>query len=431
MHRLLGILLVTLLFSSAALPAQEENKAGLGLAELIDIALKNNPETEKAWWSAKRSKAVLGLAKSSRYPSLDVQASATHAREVKYPNGPDTTFTSHGAELCLSYLLLDFGERKATIQMAKEALKAAHWASDFSIQRIVYLVAASYYEYLNAEELLKTAKTSLSDAELMKEAAEDLHRAGLRCATDLNTSRAHVAQLHMDLAQRRSAAAIAYGKLLTALGLPIETSLKVETMPEGMKNSLFREGVSTLISTAEKERADLLAKQATLGEMQARVTRAKRAPLPKLKALGQGGWFEYTRHQGNGYNYSVGLSLEVPIFKGFEHTYQKRLAYADAEITLAELSDLRQAISLEVLTYSESVRGAQEALTWSDEYLDQAAKSYEGSLDNYKAGLQNIFDLLQAQAHLADARIKKAQARTQWLVSLAELAFATGTIMKE
>jgi len=67
-------------------------------------------------------------------------------------------------------------------------------------------------------------------------------------------------------------------------------------------------------------------------------------------------------------------------------------------------------------------------LKWSDEYLEESTKTYEGTLDRYKAGLQNIFDLIQTQRVLADARIKRTQAKTQWLVSLAQLAFATGTI---
>src|SRR5580692_4903981 len=95
----------------------------LSLAELIDLALKNNPETEKVWWNAKRAQAALGIAKSDYYPKLNGQAAATHGREVKFPTGPNTTYTYFSGELSLNYLLLDFGERSATISAAKEALK--------------------------------------------------------------------------------------------------------------------------------------------------------------------------------------------------------------------------------------------------------------------------------------------------------------------
>jgi outer membrane protein len=170
-----------------------------------------------------------------------------------------------------------------------------------------------------------------------------------------------------------------------------------------------------------------LAKKAELSARHERVKEAKRAPWPKLRALGQGGWLEYTKHQGSGYNYGTGISLEIPLFRGFEYTYKKRLALAEEEGTAAELRELQESIALDVLTYKESVKAAQEAFMWSGAYLEDAAKSYDCSLENYKAGLHNIFDLIQSQTYLDDARIKRARAKTQWLVSLAELAFAIGS----
>ena len=83
------------------LSAQQE----LTLAELIDIALKNNPETTKVWAQVKRAQAVLGESKNPLYPHLDAQGSVTRAREVKFPNGSDTTYTSYGGEVNLNYLL--------------------------------------------------------------------------------------------------------------------------------------------------------------------------------------------------------------------------------------------------------------------------------------------------------------------------------------
>lgn len=415
----LGIIAILLSGSVVAEP--------LSLVELVDIALENNPETEKAWANTKQAQAILGIAKSANYPTLDAKASVNHGREVKYPNGPDTVFTFGSAELFLNYLLYDFGERKATIQAMKEALLAARWGADFTMQQVIYKVSSSYYEYLYAQEVLQVQLASLQDMQTIFESAEDLYKAGLRCATDLHTSKAEVAQQQMDLAQQRAQVAIAYGKLLTNLGLPIQTTLEIQTNPEGREYPHFEEGIAQLLTLAEEQRADLMAKKAKLAEMRYLVKKANRAPWPKLRGEGQGGWLEYTKHQGNGYNYNTGISLDIPLFKGFEYTYNKHLALANEQLTVAELKELHDAIAFEVLSYSESVKASKEALKWSGSFMEESLQSYEGSLESYKAGLQNIFDLIQAQRSLAEARMKKAQARTQWLVSLAELAFATGT----
>ncbi len=400
----------------------------LSLAELIDIALKNNPETQKVWTNVKRAQASVGLSKSDLYPHLNAQGMLTHAREVKFPNGPNTVFTNYGAELNLSYLLFDFGETRAAVRACKEALQSAKWGSDFAIQKIIAEVASQYYEYLNASELLESADSTLCDARMIMDAAEELCHAGLRGANDFITAKAAVAEIRMNVARLTAEAAIAYGKLLKSLGLSIDTQLQVQTRPEGMQNPLFKQGIAALLQSAEEQRADIMAKQASLSEMNALVTKAKRAPLPKLRALGQAGWLEYGKHRGNGYNYSAGLALDVPLFKGFEYTYRKRAAIADAEMTSADLKELHDAIALEVLSFSETAKAAESAMGFSEEFFDEALKSYDGSVQSYKSGLINIFDLLQSQRFLADARNKKAQAKTAWLVSLAQLAFATGSL---
>lgn len=404
--------------------------AKLQLAELFDIALKNNPETTKVWWNANRAQAALGMAKSDYYPSIDGKASGMHGREVKFPNGPNTIYTYYSGEISLNYLLYDFGERSASVSAAKEALQAANWSSDYTIQRVLSRVAADYYEYLNAVALFCVKQCCVDDAKTIAKSAEELFRAGLRSVTDVNTSQAACAEAQMDLSQARAQVAIAYGKLLTSLGLPIETVIEVETEPQGLENPLFSQNVGALIAVAQEQRKDLMAKRATLSEMQLRAKKESCSKWPKLRALGQAGWLEYTKHQGSGANYLTGLALDIPIFHGFERIYATRAVQAEAEITQAELKELYDAVSLEVLTFSESVKSASEALEWSEQYVCQATKSYDNSLESYQAGLQSVFDLLQTQRYLADARIKKTLARTQWLVSLAELAFATGSTIQ-
>lgn len=419
------IFLLFAIFLCTSISAEE-----LSLAELIDIALKNNPETEKVWSNVKRAQASVGLSKNLYYPHLEASASVNHGREVKFPNGPNTVFTNYGGELNLNYLLFDFGETRAAVRATKEGLKAAQWWADFAIQKIIAEVAANYYELLNAQQLLSTRNSSLKDAQTILSAADELRHAGLRSENDFITVKATVSEIMMNLAQQKAAVAIAYGKLLTSLGLPIDTKLEVQTHPEAMDNPLFEEGMPAMLAAADERRADLMAKQAALAEMNARVDRAKRAPLPKLRGLGQGGWLEYGKHRGNGYNYTVGVALDIPIFKGFEYAYQKRLALADAEMTAAELKELHNAISMEVLSFCESAKAAKESMHCSNDFFSDASRSYDASLEGYKAGLINIFDLLQTHRYLAEARNRRALARTQWLVSLSQLAFATGSLGK-
>ena len=50
------------------------------------------------------------------------------------------------------------------------------------------------------------------------------------------------------------------------------------------------------------------------------------------------------------------------------------------------------------------------------------------ALARYQAGVGTILDLLAAQAALEGARAQMIQARSDWYVSLAQLAHDTGTL---
>ncbi len=68
---------------------------------------------------------------------------------------------------------------------------------------------------------------------------------------------------------------------------------------------------------------------------------------------------------------------------------------------------------------------AQRVKTTAD-LLASASESERVMLARYKEGVSTILDLLTAQATLASARSQEIQARTDWLLAIAELAHATG-----
>ena len=178
----------------------------LTLSELVDIALENHSSTKQSWWNAKRAAAALGSAKSAYYPSIDLEAFATHGRDFKYINGPDTTYTIVGADLLLSMMLYDFGERSANVTSAKMALLAANWQVDWSIQQVIVGVLENAYTMLHAQEVLLAARISLEEAERMMNAALELNDAGLSPISDVYTARAVFAQMKMELAQQKALA---------------------------------------------------------------------------------------------------------------------------------------------------------------------------------------------------------------------------------
>ena len=249
----------------------------LTLGELVDIALKNQPSTQQAWWNANRAAAAVGSAKSGYYPKLDLNTFVQHGREFKFVNGPDTNYTILGIDILLSMMLYDFGETSAAVKAAKMALVAANWQSDGAIQQVMVNVLENAYATLHAQEMLNAAIVSLEDSDRMLNLAIELNRAGLKPISDIYIANARSAQMKMEFTQQRYQLAIQKGKLATSLGMcpDIELQLAEIENPQRMPIQKTR----ALISLASQQRADLMAKQAELAAAIANQARIRSSSL--------------------------------------------------------------------------------------------------------------------------------------------------------
>lgn len=398
----------------------------LTLPELIDIALENNPNTRQAWWNARRAAAAEGTAKSAYYPHIGLEGHASHGRTFKFINGPDTNYTIVGADLVLTMLLFDCGERSASVESARQSLLAANWQTDWAIQKVMVHVLENAYALAHAQEVLQAAIISLQDAEKVFQTASELNRNGLSPISDVYTTKAAVALLKMETSQQHALVDIQKGKLVASLGLPADTQLELAPFEQLPAPQLQQ--TTELIELAHRQRADLQAKQARVAESFSNLYKTQASYSPKIYLNGRGGANHAFHHKENGLQYEIMLNIEIPLFNGFERMYQKQMAYADTQISMEEMNELELNISFEVLAYSRSLEAAQQMLPDAEDNLHNAQKAYECDLERYQAGKGGIAEVSNALRQLAAARVRYSDIKTRWLVSLANLAYATGVL---
>ncbi|MBS0655459.1 MAG: TolC family protein, partial [Verrucomicrobia bacterium] len=214
--------------------------------------------------------------------------------------------------------------------------------------------------------------------------------------------------------------------LATSLSLPIDTPLPLASieLPPDEKRQQTKE----LVELAKKQRADLMAKRATLSAAYFIEDKIQASYQPKLTFSAIGKRERSLQHHSRHGHNEVVLTLDVPLFEGFISIYENRMAFADTKITIEELAQLELDIALEVLTYDRSLEAAQEKLSYSITNLKSTQAAFDGVLEKYKAGKETIFDVSRAQEQLAIARLRHSDVYMEWLVSVAKLAYATGTL---
>lgn len=421
-------LLCLLLFSFNGIAAQNPcfPEHPLSIAELVSIALENNPQTQLAWSHAKKMAASIGIAESNYYPHIGIDAYASHGRQFKYINGPDVNYTKAGADLTLSMMLYDFGRTQSQVELAKLALLSANWQTDWTLQKVMVKVLENAYSTIHAQETLDALEETLKDADNMLYTSKELNRSGLRAITDTYTGQATFALVKMEVIQQKALLDIQKGKLAASLGLPADTELQLA--PINILGSVPKESISRLISYAKVQRADLMAQQARLAESWEKVKKAKTEYWPKVSMRGGGGADYYFNEKAGPAKYNITVNVEIPLFNGFETVYKNRYAYAEVESSEGELAQLELDIALEVLTQARSLESAQEMLVYAEENMKNSLDAYQGVMEKYRAGKEGIAEVSNALRQLATARIRYSDTQTRYLVSMANLAYATGTL---
>lgn len=413
-------------------PLEMDLSKPLKPADLIDIALQNNPDTKQSWYKAKIAAARVGLAKSELYPKLDAKADGVYTRTFEYLGGSPIIDNRAYAGAALSYLLLDFGERSAAIEEAKEGLKIASWDRDAAFQEIVIEVLGRYYDCLLTQEFLKAEKIAEKEANDRWSAATRFWQAGLKAHSDVLTAKSDWIQTKLRLNTKQKNALIAKASLAKTMGMAADLPFEIESIPESIDRKVISQTLEELIQRAKQKRVDLLALHSQMAQKNLEIKRVKAGYYPKIDAFAKGGWGYDQKSSPHGtYNYALGISLSAPLFTGFKNTYESKKAYAEAQTTLFDIEAKENAIAFDVFKNFETLKSADETLSLSKEYLICAGAAYESGLEHYEAGIIHIFSLIDLSKTLSEAREAALQANIQWFAAMAQLAYATGTLLED
>ena len=409
------------------------------LAELVDLAERNNPETRVAWENAKARAADLGVSKASLYPTLAALALADTSRGelFLYPDYVRQTSGTFSPVLVLDYILFDFGRRSQEIAINRSNLLSANFLFNDTHRRIIYEVMAAYYRVLNSKGQEDAQEANLKNAQTVQAAAEARLHEGLATLPDVLEARSAAAQADYDLQAAIGATEIAHGDLANAVGISPTSALQVEsiqnlTIPQDLSDT-----VDASIDRALAQRPDLLQRVEQLRAAEAEIKAAKTAYLPTLSFNGTGGLAHtYTQqdltpglYSPNQETWDAKLSLTWNLFDGFARENKLARARADQQQAVAAIATTRNQVENQVWSAYSTARTALRQQKAAAALLAAASESYDAALQSYGYGLRSQIDVVSAQRALAVARTSDVNARTQLLTGIAALSFETGDLL--
>ena len=404
----------------------------LTLAEILDVALRNNPSTKLTWAKARAAAAVYGQSQSPNFPTLTGNFTYARSKNTYPPQFGTPRFVQYlsdwGPGLDLTYTLLDFGQTRATTESARQALLYADFTHNRQIQTILQQVTTDYYNYLSQQELQNAHEADLYTAQTTFKAVEEELCAGTKDKSDLLQAQTHLLQTQIQLVNQKQTVINARVLLLTDMGVSSNQSINIEQLPAVPPIEEMLQTADQLLAIALCKRSDLIAAEARLKSEEAAVDAAWRQFWPTV-TYNLTAFQEFANPGGNlNVNYTSTIALNIPIFSGFSTLNNLKEARAKKTQAEAELRQNQLTVIQDVVTSHTSVKSAFDALQFSDRLLETAKTQYEVILSRYKAGVATILELVSAQSTLADARASQVSSTNQWLNSLVNLSYAAGTL---
>lgn len=398
------------------------------LSDLIDYALRHNPRTKAAWHAARAAAAAKASRGGAYLPTVDLEGigqAGYGSRSSKYEEWQGAL----GPSIAVNYLLYDSGGRAADLEEARQALRAANWTHRAVLEDVMLMVLEAYYLHHGVNTLVTAEETAVREAQAVLESATERHRAGVATIADVLQARSALAQARLALQTATGDLRTLEGALAAAVGLPANTAIRLADFQPEIPADAAAGEVDRFIEVAQRLRPDLAAARAEALGAEARVRSVQAAGGVTVAATAGAGALYNTGWDTLLDNYSVGITLRLPIFTGYTHANNVIQASEQSAAATARVHSLAQTVAHEVWRSFYALQTAGEKIRTTDELLSSATQSYDVALNRYRAGVGDILDLLSAQRTLEAARSEQTRARTEWLLAMARLGRNTGQLL--
>src|SRR6266478_5173475 len=432
-----------------------------GLAELIDIAERNNPETRVAWERARQAAAAVGLSESAYYPFLVASAAAGYDRafipfptlavnEKKLLMNPSLNAVSitgggslvteaqvYRGELSAKWLLLDFGERSAVVAAAREQLMMANVGFNGTHQKIVFQVTERFYQLGTARQKVLVSQSALEAAQTVEQAVQARIDNGLATKPELLQAQQQTAQTAFDVEATTGAESDARVALVESIGLLPTVPLHVADLGQRSTSEETNGSVDELIERALSQRPDILAKLANVRAKHDGIRKVRAEYYPKVAidahateteldvSINHSDYFGDHRP-----TYGVFLTASVPIFDGFARDRQMDMAKAELRAAENELAGARDSAAREVWKAYTDFKTALRKQESAAKLVTASQNAFDAVLDSYKHGLNTYPEILNAQRNLASARSVSHDTQAAIFTSATALALSTGDLAR-
>ncbi len=350
---------------------------------------------------------------------------------------PSVTETrSYSAQVNSSITLFDGLSNFAQLSRSKNNLEAARLSLQRMKQDIVFQTITLYYDVISARQLLKVKEDDVAWNKKNLEMIQEQNKLGAATLADLYTQQVQEGNAELALVQAKNSLETSKGNLLYYLGLNVLKNYQFPDSLSEQERSIINKNIniqfdslSTLVSEALNNRYDYLSAKYSLEGANSGITIARSGHFPTLTGYGQ---FYSNANKINDVfrsrTYSLGLSLNIPIFSGFSVLNQVQAAEVTAENDKVDMENLKRQIEQNLQKNYLDLEAAKTSLSVSEKTVKAAKENLSIQSEKYKLGSARILDVLQARSNYTSAESDYINAQFSFTKLSEQLKYLVGTL---
>ncbi|HKK44858.1 MAG TPA: TolC family protein [Balneolaceae bacterium] len=477
-----GFLTIIIALSSHSVRAQKRDSVSvaqamgknnvLQLTEAIQVALANNTQIKRSLLNLKDADQQVRLAWSDVLPDISGSMSYTRNLEIPVNFVPAKFFDPNAAPGEL--VPLQFGtdnnwrggfsveqtlfSGEAFVGISSSKLYKAAQAEDLraTTQQIVTQTRLAYYDVLVAREQLRLQQVIVERLQKELQDNKARQRAGLVDQYAVLQVQVELSNQEPQLTQAQYGVKQAYRQLKLVIGVPLDLPFDVrgdlssfevtsQEATEDVNQNLKKVDNMTpyqyktdanIMDIATDERGDIriLEKQTQLQDRQIKAIKSRF--LPRLTASYNLDWSAaqagdpqfFGTSDTRARSQTLGLTLSLPIFQGFERSANLSIA----QIQMKDLEEQKRAAirsaKNEVQTARESLNQAIETAPARKKALDLAREGYDRAKARLQNGVGSQLDVTNSELQLRQAEANYAQMVYSYLTAKAQYDKAIGLV---
>jgi outer membrane protein len=356
---------------------------------------------------------------------------------IPQPNAKTITETTNNSvSVGTDWTLFNGLSNLATVSQSNNNLESAQLSLARMKQTIVFQTISSYYDVINAGELLKVKEEDVKWNQKNFETINERNKLGAVTLADVYAQQVKVGNAELAVIQAKNNLETAKSNLLYYLGLDVLDSYRFsDSLSVNDREIIGRhidsnyQDLSDLINKSLSSRYDYQSAKLSLESALNGITIARGGYFPSLtNSNSYSTSASNVRDLFSNKSYYIGLTLNVPIFSGFSIDNKVQLTQVNAMNSKADLSDLERDIKRNIQKTYQDLQAAEKSLEVSKGNVAAAEESRRIQQEKYALGSSTLLDVLVANSDYLTAQTNLINAEYAYIVLSEQVKYQLGVL---